>query len=518
MAFYSPTWVRRLVKEDHSNIQKYLLDSNSNTFRSYIDANTPFVLWLDIGLIRERILSKTETLEFVKELAEAVSAERDVSEIVLDLLDKAYIDTINTYGSNPAYKKVTDTELEEYLNALTLSPVGGVKSAIQSLFKRTMVVTNVTKKNKSVMLILPKFTTLEFGKVFKASLEKVIKKSKALQEAKPQAALGGMFAQLGGAASVEESEKSKMLAFVSSNFSKLQNVGHVEVDVVSDTDKLVKRAQNSPRLLQALVSLPENDTKAFQRLQVRFSKETGQASTRVKIRKRFSGSKMVFELLVEHGLAVGIPETQKENLDKAKLEKAFKIGSGLTATLRKDISVLADLETSKSLKQYVKDAYLEGIVTGKVSAYSSDSTINETSKVTRTKASVNTKRSNSGTALPKIASTRAKKGLNLATLKAILDTYLVARVKANMGDGSRKDVLNLQSGRFAESVKVERLSASRAGMISVYYDYMKNPYATFSTGGKQQIPKSRDPKLLIGTSIRELLAEKVKNRLRAIVV
>ena len=518
MAFYSPTWVRRLVKEDHANIQKYLLDSNSNTFRSYIDANTPFVLWLDIGLIRERILSKSETLDFVKELAEAISEERDVSDIVMDLLDKAYIETINAYGSNPAYKKITDTELEGYLNALTVSPVGGVKTAIQSLFKRTMVVTNVTKKNKSVMLILPKFTTLEFGKVFKTSLEKVIKKSKALSEAKPQAAMGGMFAQLASDAASQDSEKSKMLAFVSSNFAKLQNIGHVEVDVVSETDKLVKRAQNSPRLLQALVSLPENDSKAFQRLQIRFSKETGQASTRVKIRKRFSGSKMVFELLVEHGLAVGIPETQKENLDKAKLEKAFKTGSGLTATLRKDISVLADLETSKSLNKYIKDAYLETMITGKASNYSSDTTISEATKTTRTTVSVDTKKSGSSAARPKVASTRAKKGLNLATLQAILDTYLVAKVKANMGDGSRRDVLNLQSGRLAESVKVQRISASRAGMISVYYDYMKNPYATFSSGGQQQFPKSRDPKLLIGTSIRELLAEKVKNRLRTVVV
>jgi hypothetical protein len=518
MAFYSPTWVRRLVKEDHNNIQKYLLDSNSNSFRSYIDANTPFVLWLEIGLIRERILTKPETLAFVQELAEAVSTERDVSDIVLELLDKAYVETINAYGNNPAYKKITDTQLEEYLNALTISPVGGVKTAIQSLFKRTMVITNVTKKNKSVMLILPKFTTLEFGKVFKASLEKVINSSKKLQSAKPSAAIGGMFGQLGGGTSSEESEKSKMLAFISGNFAKLQNVGHVEVDVISDVDKTVKRAQNSPRLLQALVSIPENDSKAFQRLQLKFSKETGQASTRVKIRKKFSGSKMVFELLVEHGLAVGIPETQKENLDKAKLEKAFKMGSGLSATLRKDVSIFADLETSKSLRGYTVGAYLETLKTGKASAYSSDTTIKVDSKTTRTKVSVEIPKSGSVSSLPKLASSRSKKMINLTALKVFLDSYLIAKVRANMGDGTRRDILNLRSGRFAESVKVDRLSASRAGMITVFYDYMRNPYSTFSAGGAQQSPKTRDPKLLISTSIRELMAEKVKNRLRSVLV
>jgi hypothetical protein len=45
---------------------------------------------------------------------------------------------------------------------------------------------------------------------------------------------------------------------------------------------------------------------------------------------------------------------------------------------------------------------------------------------------------------------------------------------------------------------------------------MKNPYATFSDGGKQSIPKSRDPKLLISKSIREIAEQVVANRLRAV--
>lgn len=47
---------------------------------------------------------------------------------------------------------------------------------------------------------------------------------------------------------------------------------------------------------------------------------------------------------------------------------------------------------------------------------------------------------------------------------------------------------------------------------------MRNPYATFSEGGRQQYPKSRDPKLLISTSIKEIAATKVANRLRAVLV
>jgi len=87
-----------------------------------------------------------------------------------------------------------------------------------------------------------------------------------------------------------------------------------------------------------------------------------------------------------------------------------------------------------------------------------------------------------------------------------------------MGDGSSRNVLNYRTGRFASSVRVEDLTLSRDGMITAYYNYMRNPYATFSTGGKQSLPRSRDPKLLISKSIREIAGQKVANRMRAVLV
>lgn len=105
---------------------------------------------------------------------------------------------------------------------------------------------------------------------------------------------------------------------------------------------------------------------------------------------------------------------------------------------------------------------------------------------------------------------------SLASLQSLLNATLIQKVKENMGSGSRKDILNLQSGRFAESVKVERLSESRQGMITAFYSYMKNPYATFSAGGKQGFPTSRDPKALISKSIREIAVTQVSNRLRSV--
>lgn len=107
---------------------------------------------------------------------------------------------------------------------------------------------------------------------------------------------------------------------------------------------------------------------------------------------------------------------------------------------------------------------------------------------------------------------------NLASLQALLDAQLQHVVAANMGDGRSRNTLNYRTGRLAGSAKVERLSQSREGMITAFYSYMRNPYATFSDGGRQQYPKSRDPKLLISTSIKEIAATKVANRLRAVLV
>lgn len=105
---------------------------------------------------------------------------------------------------------------------------------------------------------------------------------------------------------------------------------------------------------------------------------------------------------------------------------------------------------------------------------------------------------------------------NLLSLTNLINSQLQDVVSANMGDGSSRNVLNYRTGRFASSAKVERLTVSREGMITAFYSYMKNPYATFSTGGAQAIPASRDPKLLIARSIREIAEQLVNNKLRAV--
>ena len=105
---------------------------------------------------------------------------------------------------------------------------------------------------------------------------------------------------------------------------------------------------------------------------------------------------------------------------------------------------------------------------------------------------------------------------SLASLQTLLNLALAQQIQQNMGTGTRRDVLNYRTGRLAESAQVTNLSQSREGMITAFYTYMRNPYGTFSEGGAQGSPKTRDPKLLISKSIREVLATQVNNRLRAV--
>ena len=109
-----------------------------------------------------------------------------------------------------------------------------------------------------------------------------------------------------------------------------------------------------------------------------------------------------------------------------------------------------------------------------------------------------------------------KESFNLISLQNLINQNLQSVISANMGDGTSKGVLNYRTGRFAASAAVQRMSQSREGMITAFYSYMRNPYQTFEPGYNQGKPTSRDPKLLIAKSIREIAAIRVGNRLRSI--
>lgn len=117
---------------------------------------------------------------------------------------------------------------------------------------------------------------------------------------------------------------------------------------------------------------------------------------------------------------------------------------------------------------------------------------------------------------PKVLRNKQGQFYSLANLLVLLNTHLQDVVSANMGSGSQKNILNYRTGRFAASAAVQRLTQSKEGAITAFYTYMKYPYQTFESGYAQGRPESRDPKLLIAKSIREIAATKVANRMRAV--
>ena len=494
MAFYTADWINQLIREEHDTLQKYMRDKG-HTFRKYIDSTLPFSLYLDINNIRKEILAPNA--EFIQQLATILGLSDP--QLIITELEKAYKKVINLYIDT--FPKISSEELENKLNALALSiETGEIKKTLDTQFKNTFVVSNISKKNSLVLVIFPSFNTVsrrfgdDFRKVFNYN------------------AFSDVMDMDTG-----DTPRKLVTAFIKGNFGLLQNLGHVEVDILSTKEgsSEVKRGLVTPRLLQALVSLPNAIDPA--NLVRKFSKETGQAETRIIIRKKFSEHKLVLEMLIESGMMIGTPESRKTNLAKAPKEGAFVLGAGLTKKIISDPKLLLFLVTSKSISQYITSSVIGAIKGSKSSKYTSNTTIRKTTPISYDKVNVSTKKPTSGSSTPQIRNNRGQ-FYSLALLQQLINDSLQHVISGNMGSGSQRDILNYQTGRFAGSAQVERMSQSRAGMITAFYSYMKYPYQTFEPGYAQGSPKTRSPKLLIAKSIREIAATKVGNRLRAVLV
>jgi len=197
-------------------------------------------------------------------------------------------------------------------------------------------------------------------------------------------------------------------------------------------------------------------------------------------------------------------ENQREYADKLETPTWFNIDK-----------LLRTINFSRSFNEEIEFRIREGF-TGKKEPGKSTSkkipTINPNLKIAGKLTTSNLSVKPKSPTRPQYAQT------NLVSLEGLINAQLTERIKQNMGSGSRKDILNLRTGRFAESVKLERLSESRQGMITAFYSYMRNPYQTFEPGFRQGSPASRNPKILITKSIKEIAAQQVANRMRAVLV
>ncbi len=175
----------------------------------------------------------------------------------------------------------------------------------------------------------------------------------------------------------------------------------------------------------------------------------------------------------------------------ANLVKTGKKLPAMKVTIRQNSNIKSEL--AETLKQNVSN------------------TLKAVTKTSKAINSVKAKKGPKEVQITKRVSKTAKPTYSLANLQTLLNSALQQQIKKNMV----KPALQNRTGRFAESVRVERLSESRAGMITAFYSYMKSPYQTFEPGFRQGSP-ARNPKTLISKSIREIAAGIVGNRLRAV--
>ena len=94
-----------------------------------------------------------------------------------------------------------------------------------------------------------------------------------------------------------------------------------------------------------------------------------------------------------------------------------------------------------------------------------------------------------------------------AKLQNILNQILPVEVAKNM----QSPALRFRTGRLANSARVVGITQGPRGGTQINYTYMKDPYETFEPGGEMG-STLRDPRRLIGGTIREIMQTKFRQR------
>ena len=96
---------------------------------------------------------------------------------------------------------------------------------------------------------------------------------------------------------------------------------------------------------------------------------------------------------------------------------------------------------------------------------------------------------------------------NPMALKNLINSMLPQVVAMKM----QSPRLRYRTGRFANSARVTQVMQGPRGGLQADYTYMRDPYGTFEPGGKQGSVQ-RDPRRIIGTSIREIVSQQMASK------
>jgi len=331
---------------------------------------------------------------------------------------------------------------------------------------------------------------------------------------------------------------------VKSVTGKFMDFGHAGTRIGTSKDINI----NTPALVKIIfnvVNLSLEQIKATRKdpIQARaiFINKTGHLKQSIEITKKFNystGMLIRIGMTTTSGMesefnrqelgpkeSIQLDKATKDRLNSSELMRSAMEQRLSSTFLGPNIQKLVNGKSSYSFKEYITLSLI-GALSKKTLPPPFSQKVTKTKEKSFTQkilSTIGTEVKIKGKTQPKGQSTKSSytpkdipSTVSLINLQNLINRQLQDVISANMGDGNSRNVLNYRTGRLASSAKVETMSQSRAGMITAFYSYMKNPYATFSDGGKQSSPKSRDPKLLIAKSIREIAAQQVGNRLRAV--
>ena len=326
------------------------------------------------------------------------------------------------------------------------------------------------------------------------------------------------------AAGIAKKYLAKEFGKIEFHLGNLLNLGHAAV--IGQGDFLVA---NTPGLSNSMRQAYQMQNKITAQKGKELTREVAsQYKTRakvidnsIKITKRFSNTYL--GVFMSIGGTVTIPEYAIPNQARGRTDE--KAAADLVKELFASKKAVLDNESSRNITQYILDGIGQLILGKKVKGEKVDKQKTVKTKsvvVEKSKSSIPSFNSKAqGVQKKKVPKARlsvpapvqlaSPTTTNLSTLMTLINANLAQTIRKNMGSPA----LNYRSGRFANSAKVERVSESRAGMVTMFYNYMKNPYQTFEPGFKQGSEK-RNPKTLISKSIREIAAQQVGNRLRAV--
>lgn len=522
--FISPEIAKNLEKEllaiignDIKTADTSLYERKTLGFRDIIDNNFPTTLIVDYASIKSELKQyqdidtalKTYIDESYKPTQKDYTTNK-FSDKEIDMLVSAIRYGIKSFSQSTATVisyKILQTKLSDILN--DEQSQSNIVRRVQQLFSKVYKLSDISNTSADVF-VFPNFANL--GSLLRRHLEigLAIAEAETDTQVSNLDSIGKILAYGHTAAGFVDQDGNAVL-----NFNSPKSLAIMFEVMSSASDKSPLAAQTA---LQAVTS---------------FVTDTRQTDVFISIDKDFSqgflklfvtagGNIVKFENTLINSRRGSVLETkEKRGVNKAVLEKLASAFTKADSTISKRLAryILNHKKSPNAVEylQYMLVSALTGTATEKYSSKSKASKLTKDSIKKQTVSGISKKSSK----LPKLNKPKTKPPTvttSLVKLQSLLDAALVQQVKQNMGDGSRRDILNLRSGRFAESVKVERLSESRAGMITAFYSYMKNPYATFSDGGRQQSPRTRDPKLLISKSIREIAQQQAANRLRAVAI